>query len=164
MRRREFIAFVGSTAAAWPLTARAQQKVRRIGVLLPFDDERDPQVIQLWPAFTQRMQELGWSEGRNVHYDLRFATQDADRIRKAAVDLVTSAPDLIYVWANPALASLKQATRAIPIIFAQVSDPVGSGYIRPANTSSDQVPAGNQPQDCKGVGANDFNPASAARR
>jgi putative ABC transport system substrate-binding protein len=129
MRRREFIAFVGSTAAAWPLTARAQQKVRRIGVLLPFDDERDPQVIQLWPAFTQRMQELGWSEGRNVHYDLRFATQDADRIRKAAVDLVTSAPDLIYVWANPALALLKQATRTIPIIFAQVSDPVGSGYV-----------------------------------
>jgi len=129
MRRREFIAFVGSTAAVWPLTARAQQKVRRIGVLLPFDDERDPQVIQLWPAFTQRMQELGWSEGRNVHYDLRFATQDADRIRKAAVDLVTSAPDLIYVWANPALASLKQATRTIPIIFAQVSDPVGSGYV-----------------------------------
>jgi putative ABC transport system substrate-binding protein len=129
MRRREFIAFVGSTAAAWPLTARAQQKVRRIGVLLPFDDERDPQVIQLWPAFTRRMQELGWSEGRNVHYDLRFATQDADRIRKAAVDLVTSAPDLIYVWANPALALLKQATRTIPIIFAQVSDPVGSGYV-----------------------------------
>ena len=126
-RREFFYAIVASLAV--PIAADAQQKVRRIGVLLPFDDERDPQVIQLWPAFTQRMQELGWSEGRNVHYDLRFATQDADQIRKAAVDLVTSAPDLIYVWANPALASLKQATRTIPIIFAQVSDPVGSGYV-----------------------------------
>ena len=81
MRRRDLIKGIAGSAIAWPLTARAQQKVRRIGVLLPFDDERDPQVIQLWPAFTQRMQELGWSEGRNVHYDLRFATQDADRIR-----------------------------------------------------------------------------------
>jgi putative tryptophan/tyrosine transport system substrate-binding protein len=110
LRRRQFLYAIVATLTL-PIAADAQQKVRQIGVLLPFDDERDPQVIQLWPAFTQRMQELGWSEGRNVHYDLRFATQDADRIRKAAVDLVTSAPDLIYVWANPALASLKQATR-----------------------------------------------------
>jgi putative tryptophan/tyrosine transport system substrate-binding protein len=128
LRRREFLYVIGATLTL-PIVAHGQQKLRRIGVLLPFDDEHDPQVVQLWPAFTQRMQELGWSEGRNVHYDLRFATQDADRIRKAAVDLVTSAPDLIYVWANPALASLKQATRTIPIIFAQVSDPVGSGYV-----------------------------------
>jgi putative ABC transport system substrate-binding protein len=128
LKRREFLYVIGATLTL-PIAADAQQKSRRIGVLLPFDDEHDPQVIQLWPAFIRRMQELGWSEGRNVQYDLRFATQDVERIRKTAEELVTSAPDLIYVWSNPALAALKHATRTIPIVFAQVSDPVGSGYV-----------------------------------
>jgi putative tryptophan/tyrosine transport system substrate-binding protein len=97
--------------------------------LLPFDDESDPQVRELWPVFTQRLRDLGWSEGHNIQFDLHFTGQDKGRINSGAVKLVASAPDLIVVWSNPAAAALKQATRTIPVIFAQVSDPVGEGVV-----------------------------------
>jgi putative tryptophan/tyrosine transport system substrate-binding protein len=131
MRRRKFITLLGAAAAAWPLTVRAQraQSVRRIGVLIPFEDESDPQVRDLWPAFKQRLGELDWIEGRNIQFDVHFTSQNIDRIRTGASELVASAPDLIYVWSNPGLAALKQATQTIPIVFAQVSDPVGSGLV-----------------------------------
>ena len=130
MQRREFIT-LGGAATVWPLAVRAQraERVRRIGVLIPFDNENDPQVRDLWPAFKQRLGELGWVEGRNIQFDVHFTTQNMDRIRAGATQLVASAPELIYVWSNPGLAALKQATQSIPIVFVQVSDPVGSGLV-----------------------------------
>jgi putative ABC transport system substrate-binding protein len=130
MRRREFIATLGG-AAVWPLAARAQQteRVRRIGVLLPFDNADDPQVRQLWPAFKERLRELDWVECRNIQFDVHFTTQDINRIRISAAELVASAPELLVVWSNPGLAALKLATQTIPIVFALVGDPVGSGLV-----------------------------------
>ncbi len=129
MKRREFITLLGAAVSGCPLEARAQKGVRRIGVLLPFDNESDPQVRQLWPVFTQRLRDLGWVEGRNIQFDLHFTGQDKGRINSGAVQLAASAPDLILVWSNPAAAALKQATRTIPVIFAQVSDPVGERVV-----------------------------------
>ena len=123
MRRREFIILLGGVAA-WPYAARAQQpgKVRRIGVLIPFS-ENDPEVQARLAAFKQRLQDLGWTDGRNVRIDYRFTDENTERLRIAV------APDVIVVYANPAVAVLRQATRVIPIVFAQVSDPVGSGFV-----------------------------------
>jgi len=131
MRRREFIAAVGGTAATWPLAARAQQstRARRIGVLMPFENENDQQVRDLWPAFKQRLAELGWVEGRNIQFDVHFTTQNSDRIRAGAAEIAASGPELIYVWSNPGLAAMKQATQTIPVVFVLVSDPVGSGLV-----------------------------------
>jgi putative ABC transport system substrate-binding protein len=130
MRRREFITLLGGAAAAWPLAARAQQpgKVRRIGVLTPFG-ENDPEVQARLAAFKQRLQDLGWTDGRNVRIDYRFTGENTERIRIGAAELVAIAPDVIVVYANPAVAALRQATRDIPIVFVQVSDPVGSGFV-----------------------------------
>ena len=132
MRRRQFMMLLGGTVTAtWPLAGRTQQseRVRRIGVLLPFDSADDPQARQLWPAFNQQLRELGWVDGRNIQFDVHFTTQDIDRIRVSAVELVASAPDLLVVWSNPGLAALKLATQTIPIVFALVGDPVGSGLV-----------------------------------
>jgi ABC-type uncharacterized transport system substrate-binding protein len=129
MRRRRFITLLGG-AASLPLTARAQQpeRVRRIGVLVPFS-ENDPEVQARLAAFKQRLQDLGWTDGRNVRIDYRFTGENTERIRIGAVELVAVAPDVIVVYANTAVAVLRQATRDIPIVFVQVSDPVGSGFV-----------------------------------
>jgi putative tryptophan/tyrosine transport system substrate-binding protein len=132
MKRRQFMMLLGgAVTATWPLAGRAQQseRVRRIGVLLPFDNADDPQVRQLWPAFKQRLRELGWVEGRNIQFDVHFTTQDIDRIRVSAAEIVASAPELLVVWSNPGLAALKLATQTIPIVFALVGDPVVSGLV-----------------------------------
>jgi putative ABC transport system substrate-binding protein len=131
MQRRQFIMFVGNAAAAWPLAARAQRRdgMRRIGVLIPFENERDPQVQQLWPAFKQRLRDFGWIDDSNIRFEYHFTGQNAERIRAGAAEVVASAPGLIVVWSNPGVAALKQATQTIPIVFAQVSDPVGSGFV-----------------------------------
>jgi putative tryptophan/tyrosine transport system substrate-binding protein len=131
MRRRDFITVVAGSAAVWPLTARAQQagRVRRIGVLIPFENENDPQLQDLWPAFKKRLAELGWVEGRNIQFDVHFTTQNIDRIRAGAAEIAASGPELIYVWSNPGLAAIKQATQTIPVVFVLVSDPVGSGLV-----------------------------------
>jgi putative tryptophan/tyrosine transport system substrate-binding protein len=130
MRRREFITLV-CCAAGWPLAARAQQagRARRIGVLIPFENENDPFARDLWPAFKQRLAELGWVVGRNIQFDVHFTTQNIERIRAGAAEIAASGPELIYVWSNPGLAAMKQATQTIPIVFVLVSDPVGSGLV-----------------------------------
>jgi putative ABC transport system substrate-binding protein len=131
MRRRAFITLAGATIIVSPLRSRAQQpaRIRRIGVLLPFNNENDGPVRQLWPAFTQRLAELGWVEGRNIKFDVHFTTQSTDQIHRGAAELVASAPELIVVWSNPGLAAVKEATQSIAVVFALVGDPVGSGLV-----------------------------------
>jgi putative ABC transport system substrate-binding protein len=96
---------------------------------MPFENENDPQVQDLWPAFKQRLAELGWVEGRNIQFDVHFTTQNNDRIRAGAAEIAASGPELIYVWSNPGLTAMKQATQTIPVVFVLVSDPVGSGLV-----------------------------------
>ena len=131
MRRREFIALFVGFSIAWPAPAQAQQagRIRRVGVLIPFESERNPSVHPVFLAFKQYLRDLGWIEGRNIQLDYRFTTQNPESIRTAAGELVASAPDIIVVWANPAVAALREATKTIPIVFTQVSDPVGSGFV-----------------------------------
>ncbi len=130
MRRRDLITLVGGAAAAWPLAARAQQPagVRRIGVLMHFAAD-DPESQARLTAFLQGLQELGWTDGRNVRIDTRWAAGDADRFRRYAAELVALAPDVILAAGSPSVSALQQATRTVPIVFASVIDPVGGGFI-----------------------------------
>jgi putative tryptophan/tyrosine transport system substrate-binding protein len=131
MRRRAFIALLGGAAAAWPLVARAQQaeRMRRIGVLVASYAETDREGQARVAAFLDTFRRLGWSDGRNVRIDLRGGAGDAGRSKIFAAELVRFAPDVIVVASNPALAELQRLTHTIPIVFAQVSDPVGSGFV-----------------------------------
>jgi putative tryptophan/tyrosine transport system substrate-binding protein len=128
IRRREFIARLGG-AAAWPLTAYAQQtdRVRRVGCLYAFA-ESDPIARARTAAFREGLAQLGWTE-RNVRIEERFAGSDADQMRAYAAELVSSAPDVIVGNSTPVLAALKQATRTIPIVFFIVNDPAGQGFV-----------------------------------
>jgi putative ABC transport system substrate-binding protein len=131
MRRRAFITLLGGAAVATPLAARAQQadRMRRIGVLIGrAESDREGQAFAA--AFRQELEKLGWAEGRNIRIDHRWATAgDADKIRRFAKDLVALQPDLILSANTPNTAALLQQTRTIPIVFATVSDPVGSGFV-----------------------------------
>jgi putative ABC transport system substrate-binding protein len=129
MRRREFIAGLG-TAAAWPLAARAQQgdRVRRIGVLRP-NDENDPLPRAQVSAFTQTLADLGWTDGRNVRIDLRWYGDGTDQIRALAQELVGLQPEIILTTGTAATAALQRETRTIPIVFVNVGDPVASGLV-----------------------------------
>jgi putative ABC transport system substrate-binding protein len=133
IRRRDFIAGLGG-AAAWPLAARAQQRerMRRIGVLMGFD-ENDPVAKPRVPAFTQALAGLGWTDGRNVRMDLRWASGDINRIRALAQELVGLQPDIIVTSGTPATAALQRETRTTPIVFANVPDPVASGIVARLN-------------------------------
>ena len=129
MRRREFITLLGG-AAAWPLAARAQQgeRVRRIGVLNPA--AADDAVLQARiGAFQQELALLGWSIGRNVRIDIRWATTNAAEIRRQAAELVALAPDVILAAGDSTVPPLLQATRTVPIVFPVATDPVGAGYV-----------------------------------
>jgi putative ABC transport system substrate-binding protein len=128
MRRREFITLVAS-AAAWPV-ARAQQpnRMRRIGVLMAFT-ENDQQGIARVAAFRDGLQKLGWAQGRNIHVDTRWAGANTKTINRFAKELVALQPDLILSNSTPTTLALLQQTRTIPIIFAVVSDPIGSGFV-----------------------------------
>jgi ABC-type uncharacterized transport system substrate-binding protein len=95
----------------------------------PLRNQNDPQVRQLWPTFKQRLGELGWVEGHNIQFDVHFTTKNIDRIHSGAAEIAAGAPDLIFVWSNPGLAAMKQTTQTIPIIFVQVSDPVGGALV-----------------------------------
>jgi ABC-type uncharacterized transport system substrate-binding protein len=129
VRRREFIRLIGGAAAAWPLAARAQQpeRMRRIGVLmnLPADDpEGQPRLT----GFLQGLQELGWTDRRNVRIDTRWGT-DAASTRRNATELVALAPDVILASASAAMGALQQTTRTVPIVFVSIIDPVGAGFV-----------------------------------
>jgi len=127
MRRREFIKLFGGAVAAWPIAARAQERVRRIGVLMT-TPLGDPETHARTKAFLQGMQELGWTEGRNIQFDIRWITDTADGARKVAAELVTLSPDVILASGTASLAGLK-TTRHIPIVFALAPDPVGAGFV-----------------------------------
>jgi putative ABC transport system substrate-binding protein len=128
--RREFITLLGGAAATLPLTARAQQgeRVRRIGTLEGLT-EKDPEGQARNAAFLQGLQQLGWTEGRNVRIEHRWFAGDADRMRKYAAELVALAPEVILVSGSAALGPLLRATRTIPIVFTIVPDPVGAGFV-----------------------------------
>jgi putative tryptophan/tyrosine transport system substrate-binding protein len=139
MKRREFISFVGSAAVAWPLAARAQEpgRVRRVGVLFAFFNN-DPESQVRIAAFQQELENLGWREGQNIQVEYRWASGDAERFRAFAAELVAARPDVLVALASPSAEALARATHTIPIIFAAVSDPVGSGL-----AASLSAPGGN---------------------
>jgi ABC-type uncharacterized transport system substrate-binding protein len=130
MKRREFIALLGGAAIGWPLAARAQQgeRMRRIGVLLPAA-ANDAEFQARMGAFQQGLQEAGWSIGRNVQLDIRWATPDAAKLRQLATELVALAPDVIFATGGSSMVALQQATRTLPVVFVQVPDPVGAGFV-----------------------------------
>jgi putative ABC transport system substrate-binding protein len=129
MHRREFITLLGGAAAAWPLAARAQQpdRMRRIGVLMGLSED-DPDTKARLAKFRQGLATLGWSEGRNVRIDYRFAPAGA-QAQVLAKELVTLEPDVILSNTTPSTTALQRETRTIPIVFLGVSDPIGSGFI-----------------------------------
>ncbi|MGB8119820.1 MAG: ABC transporter substrate-binding protein, partial [Pseudolabrys sp.] len=131
MRRRDFIKVIAGSAAAWPLPARAQQseQMRRIGVLQGGGDTDNPRSQPNITAFLQALQQLGWTDGRNVKIDFRWPAGDADKARKYAGELVALAPDIILAMSAASLTPLLQATRTVPIVFVAVADPVGAGYV-----------------------------------
>jgi putative ABC transport system substrate-binding protein len=130
MRRREFIAGLGS-AAAWPLVALAQQgdRVRRIGMLMG-GDENDPEGKRRYSAFTQALADLGWTDGRNVRLDVRWVGADINRTRALAHELVGLQPDIIVTNTTPATVAVQRETPTIPIVFTNVADPVASGLVQ----------------------------------
>ena len=129
MRRRDFITVVGS-AAVWPLAARAQQteRMRRIGVLM-FYEEDDPRSMLRVGAFLEVLQRLNWIKGDNVQIDIRWGAADMARSRSYVAELLALAPDIIVSHGSPATAALQEATRTLPIVFVNVTDPVGAGYV-----------------------------------
>jgi putative ABC transport system substrate-binding protein len=130
MRRRAFITLLGGAAAAWPLAARGQQgdRMRRVGVLIPGASD-DPVFQARLAAFLEGLQQLGWVDGRNVRIDTRLGAGDADLLRKHAAELVALGPDVVMAYSSNAVPPLLQLTRAVPIVFAVVADPVGAGYV-----------------------------------
>jgi ABC-type uncharacterized transport system substrate-binding protein len=130
MRRRKFITLLGGAAAAWALAAQAQQpeRMRRIAVLMALA-ENDPEEQVRYAAFVEGLQQLGWTDGRNVRIDARWAAGDVDRSRRYAAELVALAPDVILASGGTVVGTLLQATRTVPIVFTQTPDPVGAGFV-----------------------------------
>jgi len=139
MRRREFIALVGSSVVAWPLAARAQQpeRMRRVGLILPYAQD-DPEAQSRVKAFRYGLRDVSWVEGRNIRIDYRFSGIDPTQIKQSVAEMVSLAPDLIVANTVPVLTALRQATSTIPIVFTVVNDPVGLGFV-----SSLARPGGN---------------------
>jgi putative ABC transport system substrate-binding protein len=139
MRRREFMMLVGGAAVVWPLMARAQQgeRARRVGVLLGWS-ESDPQFRSWLTVFEQELARLGWANGGNMRIEQRWTNADIVRAGPLAKELVDLQPDVILVSTTPVTAALQRETRTIPIVFAAVADPVGSGFV-----ASLQRPGGN---------------------
>jgi putative tryptophan/tyrosine transport system substrate-binding protein len=142
LKRREFITLLGSAAAAWPLAARAQQadRVRRIGALIGAPSADNPDAQANIRAFLQVLQQLGWTDGGNVRIDIRWGAGNADDIRKYAAELAALAPDVIFASGTASVGPMLQATRTVPIVFANVADPVGAGFVdslaRPGGNAS----------------------------
>jgi putative ABC transport system substrate-binding protein len=140
MRRRDFFSFIGSgAAAALPLSASAQQSkpMRRVAALMPYS-ANDPEAKDRNTAFLQGLQQLGWTVGQNVQIDYRWSADSEDDTRKFAAELVALAPDVIFASGSSAVEPLRRATRTVPIVFVQVADPVGAGFV-----SSLARPGGN---------------------
>src|SRR5262245_4377844 len=130
MRRRDFIKAIGGATAAWPLAARAQpgERMRRVGILLPVAED-NPEGQARVQAFLQELQQLGWSIGRNIAIDTRWAGPQADAIRRHAVELVALAPDVILAQGASTVGPLLQVTQKLPIVFPVAADPVGAGFV-----------------------------------
>jgi putative ABC transport system substrate-binding protein len=130
MRRREFITLLGGASAAWPLAARAQHsdRVRRIGVLIGYAED-DPETKARLAALRQGLEKRGWSEGRNVQIETRFAAGSADKYVSLAKELIATRPDVILAHTTLVAAALQRESRVIPIVFVNVSDPIGSGFV-----------------------------------
>ena len=131
MKRREFITVLGGAAVVWPLAARAQQteRVRVVGILSILGPD-DPEAKARTTIFEETLQQLGWSVGRNLKIETREVGSDVDRLRRYAAELVALAPDVIFSMGTLPVASLQQATRTIPIVFMNVTDPVGAGFVQ----------------------------------
>jgi putative ABC transport system substrate-binding protein len=153
MRRRDFLSVLGSTVAAWSVAARAQERVRvrRIGVIMAYA-EADPEGQARLSALRNRLHKLGWTEGSSVQIDVRWAAGKSDRMRAEAIELVNMPVDVITANSTPLIAVLKALTQTIPIVFAQVADPVGSGFV-----TSYARPTGNI------TGFTDFDPSIAGK-
>jgi putative ABC transport system substrate-binding protein len=130
VRRREFITLLGGAAAAWPLAVQAQQpeRMRRIGVVMNLAAD-DLESQRRKRAFVEGLQQLGWTEGRNIRIDTRWGAGDADRFRQYAAELVALAPDVILVASSAVMGMTRRATRIVPIVFVQVVDPVGARFV-----------------------------------
>jgi putative ABC transport system substrate-binding protein len=126
VKRREFIKLVGGAAAMWPLTARAQQPAPRLGVLV---QSRKDQLPGSWEALTGALQRLGWSDGKSIQIEARFAENDPAKVSAFAAELVTLQPDVIFAVNTLVVAALQHETRTIPIVFVSVTDPVASGFV-----------------------------------
>ena len=139
MRRREFLGVLGGAAATWPLVARAQQgeRMRRIGVLSGAAMDTPDLQVRL-AAFQQVLQQLGWTDGRNLQIDYRWGAGNADDIRKYAAELAALAPDVILAT-GPTVEQVLQATRTVPIVFVLVLDPVGSGFVESLSRPGDNA-------------------------
>jgi putative ABC transport system substrate-binding protein len=128
MRRREFISLVGGAAAAWPLAALAEKHMRRLAALIAYTE--DNAEVQRWvAAFRDGLQELGWVEGRNLRIDFRWGGTDMNTLQRFANEIVASKPDVIFSSGSPTTRMLKQETRDIPIVFGNLVDPVGQGFV-----------------------------------
>jgi putative ABC transport system substrate-binding protein len=127
MRRRDFITLLGGAATAWPLAASAQQpeRIRRIGVLMAYAKD-NPEGLVRMAAFIRELQQLGWTDGRNVKIEYRW---DIGDLKKAATELLALSPDVILANATPSVAALQQTTHTVPIVFTQVADPVSAGFV-----------------------------------
>jgi len=130
MRRRTLLALAGGAALTWPFAARAQPQNRKrlIGVLMNFRADEPEGRLRI-TAFVQALQQFGWTDGANMHLEIRWAGDDAARYARHAEELVAQAPDVILASASPSVAALQQATHNVPIVFANVIDPVGAGYV-----------------------------------
>ena len=129
MKRRDFTAHLVGSALAWPLVLRAQQPTRRIAVLMGYP-ENDPEAQSRFAAFKERLAALGWSEGRNARFDVRWGGNNPARASAHAKELVGLKPDVILGNTTPATAALQRETRTIPIVFTLVADPLGSGFVK----------------------------------
>jgi putative tryptophan/tyrosine transport system substrate-binding protein len=131
MKRREFIAVLGGAAVAWPVAVRSQQadRMRRVGVVMAYTEKDANGQLQV-AAFRQQLQKLGWTEGRNIQIDFRYAADDPTRIRALAVDLMGLGPDVMVSNSNFVTTILQSEVRTIPLVFVSVSDPIGSGFVQ----------------------------------
>ena len=130
MRRREFITLLGGTVAAWPIGVYAQQgdQIRRIGAIIAFA-RNDPEVQSYVNAFDQGLKELGWTDGRNVRIDYRYAAGDITEMHRITQEIVALRPDVIFASSTPITVALHQETLTIPVVFVVVSDPVGASLV-----------------------------------